>query len=179
MSRESISLRQRFRILMRDHFSCMYCGKRPPSVILNVDHYIPVSAGGSSDDRNLITSCRDCNSGKADVVPFEKHPKDRKERYWAAKGCTCDRPTCGDEGDPRDRLEVYCKCEWCHGCRTCGSTLCAVKEDGSCWFAERYFYEGNENDLARMKPEDAESCRAARRARLARLEEARSKDFPS
>lgn len=41
-------------------------GKRPPEVVLQVDHLVPVSGGGSDESSNLITSCFECNSGKSD-----------------------------------------------------------------------------------------------------------------
>jgi len=33
-------------------------------VSLEVDHRIPESKGGTDDESNLVTSCRDCNRGK-------------------------------------------------------------------------------------------------------------------
>lgn len=65
--RKPISLRVRFNIFKRDSFTCQYCGKTPPSTVLEVDHLIPVSKGGENIDDNLITSCFDCNRGKSDI----------------------------------------------------------------------------------------------------------------
>lgn len=172
--REPISLRQRFRILMRDHFTCMYCGRRPPYVILNVDHYMPVASGGSGEDNNLITSCRDCNAGKHDIVPAEKYPAPSDGHYWKSERCTCERPVCGGEVSPRDLLENNCGCDWCHGCRVCGERFCplakSVTGGGECWSASSYIENGNESWLKEMKPEDAESCRRARASRIAKSE---------
>jgi len=56
--------KKRFNIFHRDGFTCQYCGKKPPEVILEVDHIIPVSKGGNDDEDNLITSCFECNRGK-------------------------------------------------------------------------------------------------------------------
>ena len=63
-----LSPRLRFHILSRDGFRCRYCGRKAPDVTLHVDHVQPRSRGGSDDDRNLVTSCVDCNSGKSDKV---------------------------------------------------------------------------------------------------------------
>jgi 5-methylcytosine-specific restriction endonuclease McrA len=60
--------RQRFEILKRDGFTCQYCGRKPPEVILEVDHIFPVDKGGTNDPSNLIASCYDCNRGKSDVL---------------------------------------------------------------------------------------------------------------
>lgn len=62
--RKPFSKRQRFAIFNRDGFTCMYCGKKPPEVILHVDHIIPVIEGGGNEDDNLVTACSDCNLGK-------------------------------------------------------------------------------------------------------------------
>ena len=62
--RKNLSKKTRYEILKRDSFTCQYCGKMAPEVILEVDHIIPVAEGGDNDLCNLITSCRDCNRGK-------------------------------------------------------------------------------------------------------------------
>lgn len=69
----ALSKRLRFEIFKRDHFTCLYCGRKPTEVILNVDHLTPVSKGGTNDQHNLVTSCHDCNSGKSDV-PLSEVP---------------------------------------------------------------------------------------------------------
>lgn len=55
----------RFEIFKRDNFICQYCGNHPPIVILEVDHILAISKGGKDDTENLITACRECNSGKS------------------------------------------------------------------------------------------------------------------
>jgi len=62
--RKAISKSLRFEVFKRDSFTCQYCGRSAPEVILQVDHIEPVSKGGKNDILNLITSCRDCNLGK-------------------------------------------------------------------------------------------------------------------
>ena len=61
-------LKLRFRILMRDNFTCSYCGRKPPEVSLEIDHRYPQSLGGKNMWNNLVTSCRDCNGGKGDMI---------------------------------------------------------------------------------------------------------------
>lgn len=58
----------KFDIWRRDGFRCRYCGKTAleESVILEVDHVVPVAAGGTDEPANLVTACRDCNRGKGD-----------------------------------------------------------------------------------------------------------------
>lgn len=52
-------------IYRRDGYKCFYCGMR---VNLSIDHVVPVSKGGSHDDSNLVTCCRECNSSKGDLT---------------------------------------------------------------------------------------------------------------
>lgn len=65
--RKSIGDKVRFEVFKRDSFKCQYCGRTAPEIVLVVDHVQPHSKGGGADVLNLITSCRDCNSGKGAV----------------------------------------------------------------------------------------------------------------
>jgi len=64
---KNVSCRLRFEIFKRDNFTCRYCGRRSPEVILEVDHIIPLAKGGTDDPMNRTTSCWHCNRGKADI----------------------------------------------------------------------------------------------------------------
>ena len=64
MQRSPIPKKVRFEVFKRDKFQCQYCGRASPDVILEIDHIVPVSKGGTNDIMNLITACRDCNRGK-------------------------------------------------------------------------------------------------------------------
>lgn len=56
----------RWRVLNRDAFTCQYCGRSAPHVVLQVDHVEPRRWGGADDLDNLVTSCWRCNQGKKD-----------------------------------------------------------------------------------------------------------------
>ena len=60
----TLSVKTRFEVFKRDRFTCQYCGKHPPDVLLEADHIVPRAAGGSDDIGNLTTACTDCNRGK-------------------------------------------------------------------------------------------------------------------
>ncbi len=81
--RASISLSLRYSVFERDAYTCRYCGRSAPEVILHVDHVITqvewreqftdllspqivngVNLQGVNDPLNLRTSCADCNLGK-------------------------------------------------------------------------------------------------------------------
>jgi len=56
-----------FAVLARDKWKCLSCGRsaREDGVLLEVDHIIPRSKGGSDDMSNLQTLCKKCNIGKS------------------------------------------------------------------------------------------------------------------
>lgn len=64
MARKPIPKQVRFEVLKRDKFTCQYCGRSAPEVVLEIDHIKPVSKGGTNDIMNLVTACKDCNIGK-------------------------------------------------------------------------------------------------------------------
>lgn len=60
----------RFRVFLRDNFTCQYCGRnvKEDSIKLELDHVHPKSKGGVDRFENYITSCKDCNIGKLNKV---------------------------------------------------------------------------------------------------------------
>jgi hypothetical protein len=78
--RKTIGDKLRFEVFKRDNFKCQYCGMSAPDVVLNVDHIDPVSNGGENDILNLVTSCRDCNSGKSDRLLSEHSMLDKQRK---------------------------------------------------------------------------------------------------
>lgn len=77
--RQPLSKKIRFEVFKRDKFTCAYCGRKAPDVILEVDHIIPVAKGGDNNITNLITSCIDCNRGKRDI-PLQVNETLEKQR---------------------------------------------------------------------------------------------------
>ncbi len=55
-------------VLLRDGYTCQYCGARPAMRELNLDHVLPRSRGGRSSWDNLVTSCRTCNVKKGHAL---------------------------------------------------------------------------------------------------------------
>jgi 5-methylcytosine-specific restriction endonuclease McrA len=57
--------KQRLQILVRDNWTCGYCGEKlHPGGFVQIDHVIPVSKGGLTTVSNGLTSCRACNAKK-------------------------------------------------------------------------------------------------------------------
>lgn len=69
--------RNKFSILHRDGFSCRYCGARPGSEFLEVDHLVPRARRGTDRAENFVTACKTCNGRKSDSIMF---PHDLIER---------------------------------------------------------------------------------------------------
>jgi len=64
----TISNKRRFEVFKKHNFTCQYCGRRTPEVILEIDHIIPKSRGGTDDIDNLTVSCFECNRGKSGTL---------------------------------------------------------------------------------------------------------------
>ena len=82
--RECVSKKIRFEVFKRDLFTCQYCGKKAPDIILEIDHINPVSKGGTNDIENLVSACFDCNRGKgarklSDLSEVEKSRRQLEE----------------------------------------------------------------------------------------------------
>ncbi len=64
--RKAPTRKQRMRILKRDQYKCVLCGRRPADhtdVELHVHHIRPSGLGGLTEDINLITLCETCHDG--------------------------------------------------------------------------------------------------------------------
>lgn len=64
--RNKLSPRKRLKVLKRDNFKCVYCGRGYPDVKLHVDHIIPLRRKGKNSMNNLQTLCQTCNIAKKD-----------------------------------------------------------------------------------------------------------------
>lgn len=56
-------------ILIRDRYTCQYCGKETRE--LTLDHVIPRHLGGKHDWDNVVSACKACNHRKAGRSPKE------------------------------------------------------------------------------------------------------------
>lgn len=64
--RDGVPAQMRFKILKRDNYRCRTCGATAAQTKLHIDHIIPISRGGITEERNLQTLCEKCNLGKRD-----------------------------------------------------------------------------------------------------------------
>jgi 5-methylcytosine-specific restriction endonuclease McrA len=84
-------------IFKRDKFSCQYCGKRPGSEELTIDHVEPRSLGGLTNWTNCVVACVECNAKKADRtpkqarMPLKKEPAQPKWKpFYSSQGVRID-----------------------------------------------------------------------------------------
>ena len=56
-------------VFKRDQYACQYCGERPGSAELTIDHVVPRSQGGMSTWENCVLACVACNKHKANRTP--------------------------------------------------------------------------------------------------------------
>ena len=74
---KNLSIEKVDEILLRDRFTCAYCGFRGDSfekwMLLSIDHIIPRYIKEDNSDKNLTVACLSCNSitNKAEVLPDE------------------------------------------------------------------------------------------------------------
>jgi hypothetical protein len=97
--RKPISQSLRFDVLEKDNFTCQYCGAKATddSVLLEIDHIVPVSQGGGNNIENLTTSCKKCNMGKG------------VKKLGAKKRLTLRQKEIRELEQKREQLEAYIK----------------------------------------------------------------------
>jgi 5-methylcytosine-specific restriction endonuclease McrA len=61
----------RHNIFERDRNTCQYCGEVFDRKDLNLDHVIPRDRGGPTSWENIVCSCVQCNTRKANRTPLE------------------------------------------------------------------------------------------------------------
>ncbi len=50
---------------------CHYCGRKFPPKELTMDHVIPLIRGGKSTKGNIVAVCKECNTKKKYLLPWE------------------------------------------------------------------------------------------------------------
>jgi len=59
----------RANVLLRDNYTCQYCGEVLASHELTFDHVVPRARGGRTVWENIVACCRPCNARKGNRTP--------------------------------------------------------------------------------------------------------------
>ena len=64
--RYTIDIKTRAIVIARDKSTCQMCGRnvKDDHIKIEIDHIVPIYAGGTNDISNLRCLCRECNQGK-------------------------------------------------------------------------------------------------------------------
>lgn len=68
--RVPLKKKQWARILAKSYGNCVYCGfgkDYSADIVIEIDHFVPVSRGGTNAMSNLVAACADCNAEKSDM----------------------------------------------------------------------------------------------------------------
>lgn len=60
---------RRREVFSRDNYTCQYCSGQFGADQLTIDHVRPKAQGGITSWENCVTSCKSCNTNKADQTP--------------------------------------------------------------------------------------------------------------
>lgn len=61
------STSKRKKVWAKTGYRCWYCGVTPPEKEMTIDHVVPISRGGQSNQKNLVPCCMLCNSAKGSL----------------------------------------------------------------------------------------------------------------
>jgi hypothetical protein len=83
-----ITKERRLGLLMRDNFTCQYCGRDMKNMdpnLVTLDHLVPrnplvAHGGGNNTNENLVSACKSCNSSRKDREWKEFAPGGSVER---------------------------------------------------------------------------------------------------
>lgn len=67
MPKRTLAFNRRY-LYERDSYTCQYCGKKPGSSELTIDHVIPKSHGGKTTWENCVVACVSCNVKKSNIL---------------------------------------------------------------------------------------------------------------
>ena len=78
----------RINILLRDGFSCQYCGAGLNLKEMTFDHVVPRAKGGGTSYDNIVSCCSDCNARKADrtdMRPRRMPSRPDPREFWKSR----------------------------------------------------------------------------------------------
>lgn len=67
-TKRTVSRTMFLRVVRRDNQTCQVCGKILKDNEIEIDHIIPYSEGGPTEEKNLRVLCKECNRNKRNLV---------------------------------------------------------------------------------------------------------------
>jgi len=71
----------RTNVMLRDNHECQYCKIKLDKRTFTMDHVLPISQGGKTNWKNIVSCCVSCNQKKKDRTPKQAGMKLLKEPY--------------------------------------------------------------------------------------------------
>ncbi len=72
----------RYNVILRDSYTCQYCGEKFDFNELTFDHVIPRKDGGKTNWENIVSACYRCNQEKAHHHHMKPIMKPYRPNYW-------------------------------------------------------------------------------------------------
>ncbi len=72
----------RHNVILRDNYTCQYCGKGFAFDELTFDHVVPRREGGKTKFDNIVAACHDCNQKKAHFHKMKPKHTPKQPDYW-------------------------------------------------------------------------------------------------
>ncbi|MEA3407692.1 MAG: HNH endonuclease [Chloroflexota bacterium] len=66
-------------LMVRDNYTCQYCGAQLPASELTMDHVVPKVRGGKTTWENVVCACKTCNARKGAKSLEEANMRLRKK----------------------------------------------------------------------------------------------------
>lgn len=74
VERDEFTEEEKNRIAMKSDFRCCHCGKKAYfGYQASIEHFVPLSKGGTNRDINLVMLCKDCNKKKGNFIYAPRH----------------------------------------------------------------------------------------------------------
>lgn len=58
----------KYNVYLRDQYTCLYCDVQLNRAQATLDHVLPISKGGKTNFKNIVTACHTCNGKKGNSV---------------------------------------------------------------------------------------------------------------
>ena len=72
----------RYNVILRDNYTCQYCGDKFPFDKLTFDHVVPRRDGGKTNWDNIVSACYKCNQEKAHHHKMKPKRAPHQPTYW-------------------------------------------------------------------------------------------------